>query len=466
MTLWNNKDAEEATGGNSTCNWEADGVQIDSRAVKNGDLFIAIIGENQDGHKYVKQALELGAAAVVSYIPEDVAQDAPLLVVKDTMEALWNLARFSRARFSGKIAMVTGSVGKTSTKEMLAHVLEHQGKVHATIGNLNNHYGLPLTMARMPKDADFAVLEVGMSGPNEISPLSVLAKPDAAVITNVEPVHLEFFEGIEGIADAKSEVFDGLAEGGIAVVNRDNAQYLRVKKNAESKGVANIVSFGQLEGCDYRLDEYRDTEAGSLVKANLKGVDIEYEIGIPGKHQALNSLAVLAIAEAIGGDAKKAAVSFADYQAKAGRGKRITVSIGIGEVMIIDDTYNASPVSVSAALDTLGNLKRATGRRAVVALGDMFELGDSAPELHANLNEKIVENNIDLVFTAGGLTQNLANNLPENIRAGHAEDSAKLAPKVLESLLDGDILMVKGSRGMRMENVVNYILDGQKKNAV
>jgi UDP-N-acetylmuramoyl-tripeptide--D-alanyl-D-alanine ligase len=466
MTLWTSADAEAATNGNSTKYWQASGVCIDSRKVKAGDLFIAIIGENNDGHEYVAQALAAGAAAaMVNFVPENVAADAPLLVVQDTAEALWDLARFSRARLNAKVIMVTGSVGKTSTKEMLAHALSQQGKVYATEGNLNNHYGLPLTLARTPSDINFSILEVGMNHAGEISPLSVLGKPDVAIITTVEPVHLEFFDSVEGIADAKAEVFDGLAEGGVAVLNRDNPHYLRLKGKVRD-GIK-ILSFGKGEGAEFRLTDYKEVGSGGDIKAVCQGLNIDYSLGIAGEHQAKNSLAVLAAISAIGADVKKAASSFAEFQAKAGRGKQYQIKGSFGNITLIDDTYNASPASVTAALRVLRDTKNQDGRRAIAVLGSMFELGETAEKMHVDLLQKIVENNVDIVFTAGELMNKLFAALPSNIKGESAANSAELAPKVLAALQSGDVVLVKGSRGMRMENVVNYILEeGQKKNAV
>jgi UDP-N-acetylmuramoyl-tripeptide--D-alanyl-D-alanine ligase len=457
-TLWKSADAEAATSGSSTKPWQASGVCIDSRKVKAGDLFIAIIGENNDGHQYVKSALEAGAAAaMVNFVPEDVAQDAPLLVVKDTTEALWNLARFRRNQLNAKVIMVTGSVGKTSTKEMFAHALGEQGKVYATEGNLNNHYGLPLTLARTPADVNYSILEVGMNHAGEISPLSVLGRPDVAIITTVEPVHLEFFEGVEQIADAKAEVFDGLAENGIAILNRDNPHFMRLKNLADDKGVKNILSFGKDSQADFRLVSYNEAE----VEAKCNGETLKYNLGIAGEHQALNSLAVLAAIFAAGGDMKKAAESFASFQAKAGRGQRKKVKAVFGEITLIDDTYNASPASVAAALKVLADYKRENGGRAVAVLGDMFELGDTAAQLHVDVLQKIVENKIDLVFTAGENMKKMFDALPKNLQGGAAKNSTELAPIVAGKLQDGDIVLVKGSRGMRMENVVNKVESGK-----
>jgi UDP-N-acetylmuramoyl-tripeptide--D-alanyl-D-alanine ligase len=455
-TLWNNITADTATHGSSTAKWEASGVCIDSRKVQKGDLFIAIIGENNNGHEYVAAALKNGAAAaMVNYIPEGIAQDAPLLVVKDTMEALWNLARFSRERIKGKVIMVTGSVGKTSTKEMLAHALSEQGEIYATEGNLNNHYGLPLTLARTPSSVDYAILEVGMNHAGEISPLSVLGKPDVTIITTVEPVHLEFFNSVEEIADAKAEIFDGLMEGGTAVLNRDNEHFLRLKISAIDHNIKNILSFGKGAGADFKFISYED----DTVTAEVAGKELQYKLGIAGEHQAKNSLAVLAAIYAAKGDVMKAAESFADFEAKAGRGKRHTIKGKFGTVTLIDDTYNASPASVAASLEVLGNLKQQSGGRAIAVLGDMFELGETAQKMHVDLLQKVVENNVDLVFTAGELMQNLYELLPQAKQGGWMKTSTDLAPEVLDSLQNGDIVLVKGSRGMRMENVVNAIIN-------
>lgn len=468
MTLLNSEDVQTATGGSSSNSWEASGVSIDSRTVQKGDLFIAIVGENTDGHKYVKSAFENGAvAAIVNYVPDDVSKSDNVVVVNDTFEALWDLARFSRKRISGKVIMVTGSVGKTTTKEMLASALDHQGKVHATIGNLNNHYGLPLTMCRMPKDTDYAVLEVGMSSAGEISPLSVLAQPDSVIITNVEPVHLEFFDSVQGIADAKAEVFDGLKEGGVAVLNRDNEHFLYLKKIAVNKGIKNLVSFGKGEGAEFRLVEYSETFENSSIDASYNFNQVKYDLGVFGIHNALNSISVLALVDSVGGDVGKAASSFIEFEPRPGRGKRTCVGGEFGSVTVIDDTYNASPAAVRASLKVLGDIKRKYNNRIVAVLGDMFELGQNAEQMHAGLVDNIIDNNVDMVFTAGKLTQSLYNKLPEKIKGANKETSSDVAQDVLDSLKDGDVVLVKGSRGMKMENVVNHIVNQRGiKNAV
>lgn len=468
MTLWKSTSASLATSGTTTQDWSATGVSIDSRTVAAGDLFIAIVGEKMDGHAFVKQALEKGAAAaMVTHVPDGVASDAPLLLVEDTMEALWALARYRREHLTGKVVMVTGSVGKTSTKEMLAHTLEHQGKTYATTGNLNNHYGLPLTLARTPADCDFVVLEVGMNHANEISPLSVLGKPDVAIITTVEPVHLEFFDSVEGIADAKAEVFDGMEEEGTAILNRDNPHFLRLQQAVLDRGIRTQVSFGKTQGAQCQLLSYKDHAEGAEVQARLGDVPLSYKLGIAGEHQALNSLAVLAAVKALGGDPVRAAKSLANFEAKSGRGKRIHLALPFGDITLIDDTYNASPASVKAAIKVLADIKAAQPCRTVVVLGDMFELGDGAEQMHQSLRQTLEQYPIDVVCTAGKLMHTLHNQLANAQQGPHAPTSAELAPEVAKILKAGDVVLVKGSRGMRMENVVKALIEkGHKHDAV
>jgi len=454
--LWTNVEAEKATGGKSTCKWKATGVSIDSRKIEPGDLFIAIPGEKFDGHDFVKEALKKGAAAaVVTHIPEGVSKDAPLLVVSYIMTALQDLGKFSRNRMRGKIIGVTGSVGKTSTKEMLAIAFKGQGKVYFTEGNLNNHYGLPLSLARMHSKTDFGILEIGMNHAGEITPLSKIARPDVAIITTVEAAHLEFFKSVEDIACAKAEIFDGMGAKPTAVLNFDNPYYKLLKEKAKAAGLKKIISFGEKKGADFRMKDYEEKSVKARITLDADGKEIEYKLGMTGKHQALNSTGVLAVVDAAGGSIKKAAKNLAKFEAKSGRGKIYELDHQGKTITIIDDCYNASPASVSAALDKLGNMK--TKGRKIVVLGDMFELGNSAPELHKNLSKKILENHIHLLFTAGDLTLNLYNAIPENIRGGRTQTSDKLGVVLAKSLKTGDVVLVKGSRGMKMENVIQFL---------
>jgi UDP-N-acetylmuramoyl-tripeptide--D-alanyl-D-alanine ligase len=465
-TIWTSTEAEKATGGKSTCKWKATGVSIDSRKIEPGDLFIAIPGEKFDGHDFVKDALKKGAAAaVVTRIPDGVSKDAPLLVVNYIMTALQDLGKFSRNRMRGKVIGVTGSVGKTSTKEMLALSFKGQGKVYFTEGNLNNHYGLPLSLARMPAKTDFGIFEIGMNHAGEISPLSKMARPDVAIITTVEAVHLEFFKSVEEIAHAKAEIFDGMgAQQGFekseskkctAVLNYDNPYYKLLKERAKAAGIKKIVSFGDAKGADFRIKDYAEKNGKGRIVLDADGQKMEYKLGITGKHQAHNSAGVLAVVEAAGGDLEKATKNLAKFEAKPGRGKIYDINYKGKSVTIIDDCYNASPASVAAALDKLGNMK-AAGRKIAV-LGDMFELGDTAAQLHKDVSKKLVENHIDLLFTAGDLTLNLYKAIPEGMRGGNAPDSGTLGAILAKTLQTGDVLLVKGSRGMRMENVINFL---------
>lgn len=455
-TLWTSADAEKATGGKNTCKWKATGVSIDSRKIEPGDLFIAIKGDNFDGHDFVKDALKKGAAAaIVTHIPEGVGKDAPLLVVKYIMSALQDLARFSRARIKGKIIGVTGSVGKTSTKEMLAAAFKGQGKVYFTEGNLNNHFGLPLSLARMPANTDFGIFEIGMNHPGEITPLSKLARPHVAIITTVEAVHLEFFKSVEEIADAKAEIFAAMGKKETVVLNFDNPHYKRLQSSAKNAGIKKIISFGIKKGADFRMDSYSEVAGKAVIKLDANGDVMNYKLGIASKHQALNSAGVLAVVQAAGGDVTKAAKNLGKIEAKAGRGKSYDINYDGKSIAIIDDCYNASPASVSAALDNLG-ARKVNGRKIAV-LGDMFELGDNAPELHKGLSKKIIDNNIDLLFTAGELSLNLYNAVPEKIKGGTAANSSDLGKVLAKSLKTGDVILVKGSRGMKMENLIKFL---------
>lgn len=452
-TLWAAAEAAAATGGEAWGDWAATGVSIDSRTIRPGDLFIALKGPHIDGHDYVAEALEKGAAAVVvSELPEGLGRDAPILLVADTTEALTGLARAARARVQAKVIAVTGSVGKTGTKDMLRLALECQGRTHATEGNLNNHWGLPLTLARMPRDVRFAVLEIGMNHAGELTPLSELARPHVAVITTIEAVHSAHFADVEAIADAKAEIFAGLVGGGVVVLNRDNSYFDRL---AAAAGSATVIGFGETMEADVRLQAIQETAEGSTLSVDLRGDGFSYELGVSGRHWALNSLAVLAAVTAVGGDAMIAARALKDMHAPPGRGARHTVKIDDGTFDLIDESYNASPISMSAAFDVLA----ASGAdRTVAVLGDMLELGDESEATHIALSVPLNTAGIDLVYTCGRYMQGLFNALPQQTRGGHAANSESLAPMVAGAVRSGDAVMVKGSAGSRMGVVVDVLL--------
>jgi UDP-N-acetylmuramoyl-tripeptide--D-alanyl-D-alanine ligase len=435
------------------------GLSIDSRTLRPGEAYFAIKGDVHDGHSFVEAALKAGAALAVveSAQRENFPADAPLLIVDDVLAGLVELARASRARLEARIIAVTGSVGKTSTKEALRHVLSAQGETHASVASFNNHWGVPLSLARCPASARFAVFEIGMNHVGEITPLVKLVRPHVAVITTVEPVHLEFFSGIEQIADAKAEIFLGLEPDGAVVLNRDNAQFARLQARARELGIARIVSFGTDAQSDARLLDVSLQAARSDVHASILGHDVTYKISMPGRHMAMNSLAVLAGASLIGADLARAALSLSQLEAPAGRGARRTLDVGTGEATLIDESYNANPASMAAALNVLGQAQLGSQGRRIAVLGDMLELGPTGPALHRGLAEAVNANNIDLVYCCGPLMRNLWDALSTARRGGYADSSASLETEVVAAIRPGDAVMVKGSLGSKMKRIVNAL---------
>jgi UDP-N-acetylmuramoyl-tripeptide--D-alanyl-D-alanine ligase len=444
MTLWDDKTAKEATGGElQGARWQASRVEIDSRRVKAGDLFIALKGENFDGHQFVAKAFAAGAvAAVVNKIPSDAAGN--FIVVPDTQKALEALAAFSRKRTRAKIIGLTGSVGKTSTKEMLRIALVPHGKVFASHGNFNNHIGAPLNLANLPLDTDFAVFELGMNHAGEIAALTKMVRPDIAIITNVEAVHLEFFASVEAIADAKAEIFAGLTKGGTAILNADNAQFARLKKSAPK----NVIACG----VDVTLVKYKSNACGSSITANIFGKEVSYVLGAIGKHWAMTSLFALATVHALGLDIKKSADALAGFCEPEGRGKSIRFGVQDGEALLIDDAYNASPASMRAAFAKVAELWEAAGSegRKIAALGDMLELGAQSEALHKGLAKELQQCGFDAVFTAGKHMHALHDALPAALRGGHVENAQALLPLLQKFLRANDIVLVKGSHGSKM----------------
>ncbi|HEX6980351.1 MAG TPA: UDP-N-acetylmuramoylalanyl-D-glutamyl-2,6-diaminopimelate--D-alanyl-D-alanine ligase [Alphaproteobacteria bacterium] len=460
-TLWTAADAAAALGLRPAGSWQATGVSIDSRTLQAGDIFVALKGPNHDGHDHVRGAFAAGAvAAIVERHISDVPADR-LLTVPDTLEAICRLGRAARARNTrGRFIAVTGSVGKTSTKEALRHVLAALGPTHASAGSYNNHIGVPLTLARMPADTAYGVFEIGMNHPGEISPLVGMVRPDIAVVTTVEAVHLAHFpNGLDGVAAAKAEIFEGL-KGGVAIINRDNAYFDFLSERARAAGVERVIGFGTHAHADARLVEVRLEPTWSLVSAVIDGRALTYRVGAAGRHWAINSLAVLAAAAAAGADLGAAAVSLAELSPPKGRGQRHRVGSGDRSFELIDDSYNASPVSMRAAFDVLRAAAPAPGGRRIAVLGDMLELGTDSPRLHASLADALVANGIDLVFTCGQLMARLHDALPATLRAGHAANSEQLAPMVRAAIRPGDVVMVKGSFGSRMGRIVDALLAG------
>jgi len=435
------------------------GLSIDSRSIAPGEAYFAIKGDVHDGHDFVVAALQAGAAlAVVEAAQRDRFEpEAPLLVVEDVLAGLVELARAARARLKAQVIAVTGSVGKTSTKEALRRVLGAQGETHASAASFNNHWGVPLSLARCPATVRFAIFEIGMNHAGEIEPLVKMVRPHFAIITTVEPVHLEFFAGIEAIADAKAEIFEGVEPGGAVVLNRDNAQFARLQRRAKKLGINRVITFGADKKSDARLLEVSLHAACSAVHADILGHDVTYKLGMPGRHMAMNSLAVLAVASLAGADLALAALALSQIEPAAGRGVRRTLEVADGEATLIDESYNANPASMAAALNVLGQAAIGPHGRRIAVLGDMLELGPSSAALHRGLNEAIKANRIDLVFCCGPLMRNLWDALSTGKRGGYAESAALLEAQAVAAIRAGDAIMIKGSLGSKMKTIVNAL---------
>ena len=453
--LWSVDDAVAATGGEAKGNWAGvDGVSIDTRELAPGDLFVALTGDNRDGHAFVGQALTDGAgAALVSHVPEGVAADAPLLVVDDTLVALEKLGAAARARTRARVIAVTGSVGKTSTKDMIQTMLAGQGKVHAAVRSFNNHWGVPLTLARMPADTDWAVIEIGMNHAGEIGPLSRLARPHVALITTVAPVHLAAFDGIEGIADAKAEIFEGLEPDGIAILNGDIETFPRL---LAATGERETITFGEGD-THYHMPHALVEATRTIVELEAPDFTITFRVGAPGRHIAVNAVAAMATVVEAGGDPAMSAKALEHWTPPDGRGQRVTIDLhGGGQLLLLDESYNANPTSVEAALGVLAVTGDRKAKRHAF-LGDMLELGPAEVDFHKALSKLLAVEAIGQIHCCGPLMRALWERLPRETRGIYAADSEDLAKSVHSVLAPGDVCMVKGSLGARMSVVVGAI---------
>jgi UDP-N-acetylmuramoyl-tripeptide--D-alanyl-D-alanine ligase len=437
------------------------GVSIDTRTLEPGDLFVALVGPRDDGHTHVAAALARGAAsAIVAHRPPDLAADARLVLVKDTQTALEDLGDAARRRGTARILAVTGSVGKTGTKEMLAAALAPLGATHRSVASYNNHWGVPLSLARMPRETRFGVFELGMNHAGEIAARSRQVRPEIAIITTVEPAHLEFFDGVEAIADAKAEIFLGMTGEGVAILNRDNPMFDRLSASAEARGIGRIIGFGAHAKASVRLIDAALDPDGTDIELDCLGRLVTYRLGQPGRHMALNSLSVMAAIAALDGDLDAAGLALAGFQGVAGRGRQATIAVKDGNARLIDDSYNASPASMRAAFAVLARTPPGPSGRRIAVLGDMRELGTSAPALHRALADAIETAGIDLVFATGPLMGYLREALPPARCGGWAADAADLAPIVIAALEPGDVVLVKGSLGSRMADIVKPLLAG------
>jgi UDP-N-acetylmuramoyl-tripeptide--D-alanyl-D-alanine ligase len=433
------------------------GLSIDTRSLKAGEAFVAIRGPNRDGHAFVAAALRQGAACAIVDKTFPTGDEERLVRVGDTLEALNDLGRASRARAKDTVIIaVTGSAGKTGSKEALKLALSQSGSVHASAKSFNNHWGVPLSLANMPKLTRFGVFEIGMNHAGEIDVLTRLVRPHIAIVTTVAPVHLGFFRSVEEIADAKAEIFRGLEPGGTAIINRDNPHYGRLKAHAESHG-ARIVGFGEAQDADARLLSVELRPDGSEIEADILGEIIDYRLAAPGRHIVQNSLAVLAAVKLAGADLKLAARALEALQAQAGRGARTLIVADGSRLAIVDESYNANPASMRAALATLGLMPRTEFNRRVAVLGDMLELGPEGSRLHQDLAEFIDGAGVDVVFACGELMGSLYEALPAKRRGAYAKTAEELTPKVVGAVGPGDAIMVKGSLGSRMAQIVEAL---------
>ncbi|MDQ4421330.1 UDP-N-acetylmuramoyl-tripeptide--D-alanyl-D-alanine ligase [Sphingobium sp. DEHP117] len=455
--LWTAQEIAEATGGKASADFDVFGVAFDSREVGPGDLFIALKGEATDGHKFLDKAFGAGAAGAIVSQPID----QPHVLVADTTEALNALGRAARARMKGKVIGVTGSVGKTSTKEALFAALERgrRGPVHRSVKSYNNHVGVPLSLARMPRDAAFGVFEMGMNHAGELAALTRLVRPHVAIVTAIAPAHIEFFGTEEAIARAKAEIFEGLEPGGFAIVPYDSPHRDLLVKAAEDQG-ARVVTFGLKQGADVRAAEaVPASSGGTLVAAQLPEVELCYTVSTPGDHNVANSLAIIAAVEAVGGDLAAAGLALAEMPGLAGRGARHTVPLEDGTALLIDESYNANPLSMAA---TLGQLGREQAARRIAVLGAMKELGDQSERLHAGLADPVEQAGVDCAILVGPEMDPLERRLEGRLALAHVADAEAATATLRDMMRAGDAVLVKGSNSVGLSRLVAALAGGER----
>ena len=460
LTLWDAKSIAEAVGGTASCDFQVAGVEMDSRDVINGDLFIALKGEAMDGHRFLDKAFQNGAAAAIVDRPIDY----PHILVEDTTEALKALARAARSRTAAKIIGVTGSVGKTGVKEAIFASLERasRGAAHRSTRSYNNHVGVPLSLARMPARSRFGIFEMGMNHAGEIQGLTTQVRPHVAVITTIAPAHIENLGSMEAIAEAKAEIFAGLEPGGIAVIPADSEHFERLRM-AALRMEAKVVSFGRSPKADMRLlDAIPSANGGSLVTCEFDTGRLCYTVAEPGDHWVINSLAVMAAVRAAGGDMASAGLALAEMGGLKGRGARHGIEVPGGKALLIDESYNANPASMRATLAQLGQTPSA---RRIAVLGAMKELGDFADKFHSQLSEPLIAADVDYALLVGDEMRALArelgkpafNSLGKPLEWEHCK-SAEEAIGLLEEfgIIAGDAVLVKGSNSVGLGRLVDH----------
>jgi UDP-N-acetylmuramoyl-tripeptide--D-alanyl-D-alanine ligase len=461
--LWSSEALVDAMGGRPIGSMPQgiSGISIDSRSLEPGDAFFAIKGETMDGHDFATAAVKAGAGVLVvaeGRLPSLGRLTAPMIVVQDVLAALEKLGIAARARSKARIIAVTGSAGKTTTKEALRHVLSAVGKVHASAQSFNNHWGVPLTLARMPQDCDYAVFEIGMNHPGEIRPLVKMVRPHVAIVTLIAAAHLGFFRNLDEIAQAKAEIFEGLEPDGAALLNRDDSRWKLLDKMAKAAGVEHVFGFGENTRSTFKLVKCELHGDHSVITAKIGGQEVVARIGAPGRHMVQNVLAVLGAAQLVGADIGKVASALADLSAERGRGRRHILRHPKGPITLIDESYNANPASMAAAMALLNATSVSGEGRRIAVLGDMLELGSHSAKLHAALAELIVGTETRTVFLGGPEMRALADILPGDIKTEYRAGAEELKPLLLSALKPGDVVMVKSSKGIGFSKLVEALL--------
>lgn len=457
--LWTSAEIAAATDGVANAHFECTGVAFDSREIGPGDLFLAMKGEQADGHRFVAQAFASGAVGAVVSAPVD----GPHILVPDTMRALERLGISARQRVDARVIGVTGSAGKTGTKEALFAALDRfaPGKAHRSVKSYNNHVGVPLSLSRMPRDTEFGVFEMGMNHEGELSALTQFVRPHVAIITTIAPAHIEHFGSEDRIADAKAEIFEGMEQGGVAIIPADSPHFGRLRDAAE-KHATKIVSFGFSESADVRcIDHLASGNGGSLITAKLPGAMLQYELSQPGDHWVANSLAVLAAVQAVGADLAVAGLALADMGGLKGRGARHRLAVQGGEALLIDESYNANPASMAATLKALGD---ANGDRRIAVLGAMKELGSQSASFHSALRAPIEAAGVDRLLLVGEemapLAEALAGDVAWNGKFAHCASVAEASERLRGEVRGGDVILIKGSNSVGLSAVVAAMLGG------
>jgi UDP-N-acetylmuramoyl-tripeptide--D-alanyl-D-alanine ligase len=454
--LWTSEAAAKVTGGETTHDFAVTGIASDVHMLKEAQAFIALKNDEHDGHKDVEAAFRAGAvAAIVSktFKPKD--PHWPLLQVDDTGKALEALAAVARNHAKATVIGVTGSAGKSGATEMLAIMLGAMGKTHASSGNS----GALLALANLPADAKYGVFEMGMHNKGEMAALTRIVRPHVALVTTIEPKHLERFKTVEAIADAEAEIYQGMDAKGIVVLNHDNPHFTRLKNTAEKAGLRKVYGFGEDDGAQSRLVDCTLHADSSRVTADILGERVKYKLAIPGKHIVLNSLGALAVVKAVAGELSKPVEALKNSTPIEGRGNRILVTLEAGKppLTIIDESYNATPESMLAALRVFELSHPANGGRRIAVFGDMLELGKDGPRQHAQLANPLLKAKTDLLYCCGPQMDALYQALPPDWRGAHTDDSKSLASKLIDIVRPGDVLLIKGSSGNKMGYIIHAL---------